>query len=173
MKQHLTIKVTNHLVWHQRCNRSSHFVVSLLIADWSELNENEACWDRNFSEIGYQHSFLQAYESNERLWQALHFTYQNVWCLSTGRNLLQEVFIILQIHSVAMFTTNHVSKEGDKISHVCPSNIWTAWHLTLIFWHMHGSWPMDHSRWRKLIKDVWWSGWCEWVNVSSGTGLPG
>jgi len=30
---------------------------------------------------------------------------------------------------------------------------------------------MDHSKWRKLIKDVRWDG-CEWVNVSSGTGLP-
>jgi len=29
---------------------------------------------------------------------------------------------------------------------------------------------MDRSRWRKLIKDVWWSGW---VNISSGTGHPG
>jgi len=29
---------------------------------------------------------------------------------------------------------------------------------------------MDHSRWRKLLKDVWWTEWCEWVNVSSSTG---
>ena len=29
---------------------------------------------------------------------------------------------------------------------------------------------MDRSKWRKLIKD---SDGCEWVGVSSGTGLPG
>ena len=30
---------------------------------------------------------------------------------------------------------------------------------------------MDRSKWRKLIKDG--QDGCEWVNVSSGTGLPG
>jgi len=29
---------------------------------------------------------------------------------------------------------------------------------------------MDRSKWRKLIKDD--QDGCEWVNVSSGTGLP-
>ena len=31
---------------------------------------------------------------------------------------------------------------------------------------------MDRCKWRKMIKDVQWSGWV-WVNVSYGTGLPG
>jgi len=53
-------------------------MVSLLVANWSKLNENEARWHTDFSEVGYQHSFLQANESNERIGQTLHFTYQNV-----------------------------------------------------------------------------------------------
>jgi len=32
---------------------------------------------------------------------------------------------------------------------------------------------MDHSRWRKEIKEVDDQDRCEWVNVSFGTGLPG
>jgi len=32
---------------------------------------------------------------------------------------------------------------------------------------------MDRSRWRKVIKDSADEDGCEWVNVSSGTGLPG
>ena len=31
---------------------------------------------------------------------------------------------------------------------------------------------IDRCKWRKMIKDVRWSGWV-WVGVSSGTGLPG
>ena len=32
---------------------------------------------------------------------------------------------------------------------------------------------MDRSRWKKLIKDYDDQDGCEWMNVSSGTGLPG
>ena len=31
---------------------------------------------------------------------------------------------------------------------------------------------MDRCKWRKMIKDVDHQDGCEWVNVSSGTGLP-
>jgi len=31
---------------------------------------------------------------------------------------------------------------------------------------------MDRCRWRKMIKDVRHQDGCEWVNVSSGNGLP-
>jgi len=32
---------------------------------------------------------------------------------------------------------------------------------------------IDRCKWRKMIKDVRCQDVCEWVNVSSGTGLPG
>ena len=32
---------------------------------------------------------------------------------------------------------------------------------------------MNHSTWRKQIKNNWYHDRCEWVNVSSGTGSPG
>jgi len=32
---------------------------------------------------------------------------------------------------------------------------------------------MDRCKWRKMIKDVRSQDGCEWVNVSSGTSLPG
>jgi len=50
-------------------------MISLLIANWSKLNENEARWHTDFSEVRYQHSFLQANESNKWFRQTLHFTY--------------------------------------------------------------------------------------------------
>jgi len=32
---------------------------------------------------------------------------------------------------------------------------------------------MDRCKWRKMMKDVRYQDGCVWVNVSSGTGLPG
>jgi len=53
-------------------------MVSLLIANGSKLNEDEACRHTDLGEVSYQHSFLQANESNEWFCQTLHFTYQNI-----------------------------------------------------------------------------------------------
>ena len=43
---------SSHLIGHQRGNGSTNFMVSLLVASWSKLNENEPRWHADFSQVG-------------------------------------------------------------------------------------------------------------------------
>jgi len=104
-----TMQIECNLIRHQRCNRTSNFMVSVLVANWSKLNKYESRWHTDLSEIWQQNCFLQANECNQWFRQTVHFTDQNIGCLSSRWNLLREMFIKLQSYSKLTISHSHVT----------------------------------------------------------------
>jgi len=63
-------------------------MVSLLVANGSQLYEDEPRRHTDLCQVGKQNGFLQANKSNQGLRQTLHFTDQNICCLRTWWDLL-------------------------------------------------------------------------------------
>ena len=75
-------------------------MVSLLLSCRSEEDEDEACWDRDLSQVTQHYSFTKSQESNDGMTEEVHLTNQDVGGLSSYRDLLQEVLVELQTKNI-------------------------------------------------------------------------
>ena len=85
-----------HLIGHQRRDWSPDLVMLLLVPRWSEQNKNESSRDWNFCHVLQQDGFLQTDECHDRGTEIFDLSNEYVGRFGTQRNLLDEMFIILQ-----------------------------------------------------------------------------
>ena len=84
-----------YLVGHEGSDGPADFVVLLLISRGTKQCKDEPGWHSHLRQVGKHDCLLESHKRHDFVGQRVDFAHENVCRLGTGRNLLQEMLIVL------------------------------------------------------------------------------